>query len=152
MGRGGGPSCGAQSSGGQSPVLTPLVCSMPESSSPLGVLLPTATSLLLSARLPADAWRRARWARGPAFSWLLTVCPFSPTPPTLLRPGVVFFSQSYALPAPASLPHLHAAAVTAFSALYFMTFALYANYSQWQLPRDDTATATTAQGPDRKDK
>lgn len=61
-------------------------------------------------------------------------------------PPLLLLLQSYALPAPASLPHLHAAAVTAFSALYFVGFALYANYSQWQLDADDGAVSAAKKG------
>ena len=47
--------------------------------------------------------------------------------------------QAYALPAPPRLPYMHAAAVTAFSALNFAAIAVYANVQQWRLPAEAPA-------------
>jgi alpha-1,3-glucosyltransferase len=53
--------------------------------------------------------------------------------------GAAALHASYALPAPEALPHLHALAVSAWSAANFALVALYANVRQWQLPADAAA-------------
>jgi alpha-1,3-glucosyltransferase len=56
--------------------------------------------------------------------------------------GAAALHAAYAVPAPATLPHLHAAGISAFSAAQFVAIAVYANVRQWQLPADPPRAKT----------